>query len=183
MILFTSDTHYFHANIIKYSNRPFKHVDEMNEAMISRWNAKVGPNDTVYHLGDFGFAPTQKLQLVFDRLNGQKHLIEGNHDRDGVKIRGWCSVSKMKEVRIDDDHFVLCHYGMRVWNKSHHGSIQLFGHSHGNLPGTTQSMDVGVDTNNFAPYTVEEIKAKLSKMKPFVQEDMHKANHRDTSGY
>ncbi len=80
-IWFTSDTHYYHSNIIKYCNRPYKDVEEMNEALIRNFNAVVRPEDTVYHLGDFGFSHVDKLKYILSRLNGNKVLIYGNHDK------------------------------------------------------------------------------------------------------
>lgn len=174
MDFFISDTHFFHKNIIKYSNRPFSSVEEMNEQMILRWNQKVKDGDRVFHLGDFGFAPKAKLQGVFDRLNGQKHLIRGNHDHDAEKLYGWVWVKDMYEPKINGIKVVMCHYGMRVWNESHRGAIQLYGHSHGTLPGNTQSMDVGVDTgNNFYPYSFDEVVAKLKTLPEYKLADYH----------
>ena len=77
----TSDTHFNHKNIIKYCNRPFNDVYEMNETLINNWNSVVTPEDIIYHLGDFGFGTKEELQEIFDRLNGYKYLIMGNHDR------------------------------------------------------------------------------------------------------
>lgn len=174
MDFFISDTHFDHKNIIKYSNRPFDSVEEMNEQMVARWNAKVHPNDRIFHVGDFGFSPRSKLQKIFDRLNGHKYLIRGNHDHEAARLDGWGWVRDMYETKIDGKHVVLCHYGMRVWNQSHRGAIQLFGHSHGSLPGTNQSMDVGVDTgNNFYPYSFAEVLQKLKTLPPYIQEDYH----------
>lgn len=56
---FTSDTHFNHANIIKFCNRPFKDVEQMNETLIANWNQVIGPDDTVFHLGDYNISPTQ----------------------------------------------------------------------------------------------------------------------------
>ena len=174
MDFFISDTHFYHKNIIKYSKRPFESVEEMNEEMTLRWNKKVGPNDRIYHLGDFGFAPRQTLNAILARLNGQKFLIRGNHDHEAVKLDGWGWVKDIYEAKINGVKVVLCHYGMRVWNESHHGALHLFGHSHGSLPGNSQSMDVGVDTgNNFYPYSFDEVVAKLKTLPPYVQEDNH----------
>ena len=80
-IFFSSDTHYFHANIIKYCDRPFKTVDEMNEFMIDAWNSFVDEDDLTFHLGDFSLLrPVDSIQLrdVINRLKGKKILIKGN---------------------------------------------------------------------------------------------------------
>lgn len=79
MIYLTSDQHYFHNNIIKYCNRPFLTVEEMNEGLISNYNSIVNPEDTCYFLGDFTFS-FEKAKLILPRLNGKKILIAGNHD-------------------------------------------------------------------------------------------------------
>ena len=78
-IFFTSDTHFFHKNIIKYCNRPFGSVEEMNEALVANWNSVVGPDDHVYHLGDFCFGNVEKWNWCLEpgRLNGHIHLILG----------------------------------------------------------------------------------------------------------
>ena len=80
MIYFTSDTHFGHARIIELCARPFANVDEMNEALIQKWNAVVGPDDVVYHLGDFFMGPKETV-LLRKRLNGKIVLIKGNHDK------------------------------------------------------------------------------------------------------
>jgi calcineurin-like phosphoesterase family protein len=80
-IWFTSDTHFGHANIIEYSHRPFKSVSHMNEALIENWNAVVGEDDTIFHLGDVAMGPWEKWDEILTRLNGYKVLVVGNHDR------------------------------------------------------------------------------------------------------
>lgn len=145
----------------------------MDSNLISNWNAKVNQNDTIYHLGDFCFSDEHIGQSILDRLNGKKHLIIGNHDKVGTRLRGWESISHYKEVSIDGQFIILCHYAMRVWNKSHHGAIQLYGHSHGNLPGTNQSLDVGVDCWDYSPITLTEIKRKLKTLPEYKNEDHH----------
>lgn len=81
MRFFTSDTHFGHANIIKYSNRPFKDRHHMNEALIDNWNSVVAPEDDVFHLGDVALGPWEEWDDVLTRLNGNLHLSIGNHDR------------------------------------------------------------------------------------------------------
>jgi calcineurin-like phosphoesterase family protein len=78
---FTSDTHFCHANIIKYSNRPFASVEQMNEALIQRWNSCVKPTDSVIHLGDYGLGGLENCLPILSRLNGRKYLVPGNHDK------------------------------------------------------------------------------------------------------
>ena len=76
---FTSDTHFGHANIIKFCNRPFKNVEEMNQKLIENWNSVVGPNDLVFHLGDFAFGGQPLWRYIREQLNGNIILIKGNH--------------------------------------------------------------------------------------------------------
>ncbi len=171
-VWFTADHHYGHSNIIKYSKRPFSSVHEMNEIMTLRWNERVMPDDIVYHLGDFAFKDHAKY---LDRLHGTKHLIIGNHDHKGIKSAGnrWASVNDIVYLK-QPATIVLCHYGLRVWNKSHHGALHFYGHSHGSLPGDSQCCDVGVDCHNFYPASFEEIKVRLATQPQRHTVDHHK---------
>ncbi len=81
-IWFTSDHHFFHNNIIKLCDRPFKNLDEMHEALIRNWNAKVKHNEIVYLLGDFLFGGMSRLRRIAPRLNGKIILVKGNHDKN-----------------------------------------------------------------------------------------------------
>jgi calcineurin-like phosphoesterase family protein len=160
---FTSDTHFGHANIIKHCSRPFASAHEMDGAMITRHNERVADGDTVYHLGDFAFRGARPGQYR-PQLKGNVHLIIGNHDkRRDVENVGFASISDMLHLSIEGTPLVLCHYAMRVWNKSHHGALHFYGHSHGKLPGTNQSLDVGVDCWDFYPVTLAEIKKRLNE--------------------
>lgn len=171
---FTADTHFSHSNIIKYSNRPFASKFEMDSKLIENWNMKIGQDDTVYHLGDFCFANEKEGQSILDRLNGKKHLIIGNHDKSGVKLNGWETVEHYKEINIDGQFIVLCHYAMRVWNKSHHGAWMLYGHSHGSLPDDPNalSFDVGVDCHKFQPLNMDDVR-RIMKKKTWKPIDHH----------
>lgn len=82
MIYLIGDTHFYHKNIIRFCNRPYEDVEEMNRALIANWNSVVGHDDIVYHLGDFGFKASRKwLHGILAALNGTKVLIKGNHDK------------------------------------------------------------------------------------------------------
>ena len=84
-VFFTSDTHFNHANILKFCDRPFKNVEEMNETIIVNWNKVIGKDDTVFHLGDFCLGGSAEWTKILDRLNGKIHLIVGNHDLKNLR--------------------------------------------------------------------------------------------------
>jgi calcineurin-like phosphoesterase family protein len=173
---FTSDSHWGHRNIIKYSNRPFDSVEQMDEEMVTRWNAVVQPDDTVYHLGDISFMKVDRFKPIADSLNGTIHLLIGNHDPDAVlAMDRWASVGHYKEIVHQNKKIVMSHYAHRVWNRSHHGAIMLYGHSHGSLPGTDQSLDVGVDCWDFAPVTLPRILERMATLPPYRSGDHHVA--------
>ena len=163
-LFFTSDTHYGHKNIIRFPNRPFSSVEEMDEAMIERWNAKVGVGDVVYHLGDFSFHNREKTKEIVSRLKGEIAFLWGNHDRvmNQVHADHLIKLGHYTEVNRWEQKMVLCHYPMLSWNKGHHGSWMLHGHCHGSLNymnNDTKRLDVGVDNFNFEPVSFEEVKA------------------------
>lgn len=162
-IFFTGDTHFKHGNIIKYCNRPFSSLEEHDETLIQNWNNVVKKEDIVYHLGDFCF---RDFNDYFYRLNGQIHFIEGNHDKETHKHRDkFASYSKYKEIGVGDQKIVLCHYAFRIWNKSHYGSWNLYGHSHGSLSDDphARAIDVGVDCHNYTPIEYEQVKEIMFK--------------------
>jgi len=153
-IFVTSDQHFDHKNIIKYSKRPFAELGEMNQAIISRWNKTVSPTDTVYVLGDFCFGKYPATYL--NQLNGHLHLIKGNHDsKPTTRYEKWVDVSDYKEIKHEGVSFVLCHYPFETWRKSHHGAIHLHGHCHGNSREVVNRWDVGVDVFDFTPVKLE----------------------------
>jgi calcineurin-like phosphoesterase family protein len=156
---FTADEHYGHKNIIKYCSRPFRSVEEMDDTIISRHNEVVGQDDHVIHAGDFTLNDNKFFQTIIRRLSGIHTFLVGSHDR-------WLEKSgnhEIMELRIDGQHIVVCHYAMRTWPRSHYGSWQLYGHSHGTLPPLGLQMDIGVDTHDYYPYSFEEINSTMKK--------------------
>lgn len=171
---FISDTHFGHENVIKFSGRPFRDREEMDRDMIAFWQQTVKPGDDVFHLGDFSFWPRQQTEDILLQLPGRIHLVSGNHDQkllSGELRKRFFSISDLKEIRVADptlpggwQHIVLCHYAMRVWNKSHYGAWNLHGHSHGSLPSEPHllQMDIGVDaTKHYKPVPYEYVKAYM----------------------
>ena len=155
MIFLTSDQHFGHANIIKYCKRPFDSVNEMDEHIIAVFNEHVGPKDETYHLGDFTF---RRHRDYLKRLNGRHYLIIGNHDnRSAANQGGFVWVKDVHMLKWNQHRIWLSHYAHWVWNRSHHGAMHAYGHSHGVLAEySPNAHDVGVDTENFKPWTVEQ---------------------------
>lgn len=177
-VFFTSDTHFNHRNVIKYSNRPWDTVEEMNAALIERWNSCIKKDDTVYHLGDFTL--TMKVDLIDEwlgQLNGQIRLVKGNHDnwvkrldrlKNGDRIK-WVRDYAERHFTVDGQQhkLVLCHFPMLFWHNSHHGSIMLHGHCHGGAEQLNQGlrrMDVGVDCNDWYPVSLHDVITKLGDL-------------------
>lgn len=167
-VWFTSDTHYGHGNVIKYSKRPFVDTNDMDEAMADRWNSVVSKGDLVYHLGDFCLNTTEHATAIASKLRGQKYLIFGNHDkalRKSKEFLGhWIWAKDLTQIEVQNQKITLCHYAMRTWASSHHGTWQLYGHSHGSLPDDPHSLsvDVGVDCWDYTPISFEQLKERMT---------------------
>lgn len=150
-IFFTSDTHFGDHRTLNIHKRPFASVEEMNRVLVGNWNEIVGPDDEVWHLGDFSRTASQMREFL-SVLEGRKHLVRGNNDKQETSPDiGWVSVQDYREMELDGYRFVLCHYPFRSWNGQHRGSINLHGHSHGRLKGALRQVDVGVDAWNYYP--------------------------------
>jgi calcineurin-like phosphoesterase family protein len=167
-IWFTSDTHFNHSGIIEYCKRPFDCVTDMNEWIIKEWNKQIKHNDTVYHLGDFGFGKLDDIKKIRYRLKGKIHLILGNHCyKNKIKRLSDCfsSISDLKTININRQKIVLCYYSMNVWDSSHYNSWHLYGHSHGTYQNRGKSFDVGVDCHDYKPINYDQV-IEIMKTKP-----------------
>jgi len=162
MYFFTSDEHFFHKNIIKFSERPFSTLEEMHEEIIKKHNEIVKNSDRVIHLGDFTLLKNSPKNLnIIKRLNGDHTFLQGSHDY-------WLKNKKYEQIwekKIFDQYIVCCHYSMRVWPRSHYNSWQLYGHSHGRLEPVGKQWDVGVDNNCFYPFSFDQL-AEIMKNRP-----------------
>jgi calcineurin-like phosphoesterase family protein len=167
-IFFTSDTHFGHGGALGLYRRPFPSVPAMNEALVERWNTTVGPDDEIWHLGDFAIKqPAAAVTAWLDRLNGKKHLVAGNNDPPATTGQaGWASVEPYAELTVDGVFLVLCHYPFRSWRRMMKGSLDLHGHCHGRLKPQPRQVDVGVDVWDFRPITLAEIVARRRHRKP-----------------
>jgi len=189
----TSDQHFFHGKIISMCDRPVEGYDEnkeifkikgplppdlkakryeialnMNEMLIENHNKQVSKKDTVYFVGDFAwqFKHKREVKEVFDRLNGIKHLIVGNHDDREVRDLKWKSISEYKVINVNKRQIVLFHYPMVEHEGYFHGAGHAFGHVHSSQKrafntSNKLSYDVGVDNNDMRPISVEEFLTKI----------------------
>jgi calcineurin-like phosphoesterase family protein len=157
---FTADTHFGDHRTINIQRRAFENVAAMDQSLIERWNAAVGVDDEVWHLGDVARRPADVAPLLA-QLNGTKHLVRGNNDPDAtLAAEGWASVQDYVELEEDGHKLVLCHYPFRSWNAQGRGAINLHGHSHGRLKPMPRQYDVGVDARDFAPVTLQQLIAR-----------------------
>ena len=161
----TSDTHFGHENIIKYCDRPFSSVEEMDRTMIDNWNARVGEDDIVFHLGDFALSKGKaRIPEIVAELNGTIHLILGNHDlgEASMKKRGF-DVVWPKGKWLDSCHMGLRHRPPFESLKSQ-GGQWFCGHVHNAWTvhredpphGHNWILNVGVDVHGFSPISLPE---------------------------
>lgn len=177
-IFFTGDTHFNHRKCQElFRKDKFKSLEDMNETIIERWNARIKKSDRVYHLGDFSLGTTVECRRVANRLNGQIYLIRGNHEK--VAEHKACAdrfvwIKDYFGLKVGEQKIYLCHYAFRTWNCIHHGSWNLHGHSHGSLPEieTLRQSDVGVDAWDFWPVSYDQVAEKMAT-KRFEAVDHH----------
>lgn len=173
MIFFTSDTHFGHENIIKYTNRPFTDRVDMDEGLIARWNSVVSPVDIVFHLGDFSFySQKAKVQAILQQLNGTIFLVPGNHDydpwhkwrpHDFEELGHWKVLPKLYELEHNGELWVMCHYPLEAWNHANRrtNSFHVHGHTHGSSRPIEKRLDVGVDFVGMEPISLDKARETM----------------------
>jgi calcineurin-like phosphoesterase family protein len=177
-----SDTHFGHTNSwekFKKADgsplRPFNSTEEMDEAMVERWNNIVSPSDTVYHLGDVVI--DKKSLHHIKRLNGSKRLIRGNHDIFDDKMYYNVGFTKIVAYRVFVDEFVFSHIPLHPDCISDRFKCNVHGHTHSNIVTRTIVTEQGVEQKevdprylcvcvehtDFAPIPFEEVKSRIAK--------------------
>lgn len=168
---FTSDEHYGHGKIIEHSGRPFADLSHMREELIRRHNMLVCPTDIVWHLGDFSFARPAESMAILARLNGEHHLVLGNHDRSATAMLsiGFRSVQYSKRLEIDGHRLVLRHlppahaptddrqFASKFYAPVDGVDFVLCGHVHEKWAQVGNVFNVGVDVRVFAPITLQAL--------------------------
>lgn len=183
-IWFTADTHFGHANIIKYCHRPFlspseraatrdnprgKHrispdtVRRHDDALLQAINERVQADDTLWILGDFSMGSHGEAREYRDRINCREvNLVWGNHDDRSIRPL-FAAAIEQGMITVEGQAIWLNHYPMRSWNRSFHGSWMLYGHVHGRLEGEdaarpwSLTKDVGVDACDYRPWSFEDL--------------------------
>lgn len=143
MLWFTSDTHFGHANVLHFTDRPFGDIAHMNRALINAINERVAPTDDLYILGDFSYQMTAVEAAAF--------IVE----------------PPIVRINIHGQKIVLSHYPLMEWQSMSRGSWHLHGHIHSagsvynelNRKQGLMRYDVGVDANDLAPVSLDEIRA------------------------
>ena len=161
-IWYSADAHFYHTNILKYCNRPFKSVKHMNDEIVRRWNSVVEPDDTVFYLGDVGYwindSITSKVKEIYDTLNGNKILVSGNHDH---KTNGIASPIQNMDIEINGWLIHCSHVPNPIYK------MNFSGHVHEKYdvitPGGKTIVNVGVDVWDFYPTNIEKINARLEE--------------------
>lgn len=157
-----SDTHFGHANIIGYENRPFESLSQMDNILIKNWNSVVKKNDVIYHLGDFAFHyDEQKLKDLLSKLNGHKVLIIGNHDCNH-NAKFWRRMGFEEVYRypiIYKGFYILSHEP--VYLNEHMPYVNLHGHIHSKKYDSKQYVNLSVEMINYTPVLFDDIKKQF----------------------
>jgi calcineurin-like phosphoesterase family protein len=183
MIFFTSDIHFGHKNILRFTQRGklVGSVEEMDGAIIANWNKMITPEDTVYILGDVAMCNMKYAEECLRSLNGELHLIVGNHDKGIVNSaarKQFKSMQDYKRITVPvqdlyskeqginygaDRTIVMFHYPIYEWDGIQYGNYHLHGHTHGNINGAVPGrvVDIGLDgplaVGTLAPVSLDQV--------------------------
>jgi calcineurin-like phosphoesterase family protein len=175
-IYFSSDWHLGHKNIIKYAQRPFTTIEDMN-ILIFNLVKKLPINSYLYFLGDLGFTTEILDYFFYEVLSPDIRFvwILGNHDfkfeSNMDKYINYCyDIKEYKSIKIDNQDIFLCHYPMVTWNKSHFNSWLLYGHHHICANGTEKvfekmqgkTLNVNLEFHDYKIWSFEEIKEYMN---------------------
>lgn len=175
-LFFTADLHFFHKKMLGL--RQFESLEAMHDRIAEDWNAQVGKDDHVWVLGDISFGRSDATVQELRRLNGYKHLVRGNHDKNlkPEVLETFVTVQDYKFLKVPYEvnkgltgvyEVALSHFPMLVWDKAHVGSLHFHGHSHGNLKfpdAEARIFDVGVDSTGQAVIKFDEVLRRMDAL-------------------
>jgi len=166
MIYTIGDTHFNHVNIIKYCDRPFYDVFQMNERIIYNWNCVVGENDLVIHVGDFVFGHNRyedySAQEIMERLNGDKILIKGNHDRMSLSKYRNMGFKEVHKKSYEIDNFIFTHRPVPAALCTY-DQQNIHGHVHNNWGPNIRTdmyhLNVSCEVTDYTPVSLDKLKS------------------------
>lgn len=171
MIWVTSDLHFFHDRILEFHPKRKEifgnTVEKAKEAMIQLWNSRVSKKDTIYILGDLAFGEVEDKRKLFQRLNGNKILILGNHDKIPDHLKCYFNhITQIKNIKF---------------KKKDKGSVMIHGYCHGkvdqiNIDSKELRVDVGIDGNlaNYDLISLEKLANHFIKIEKYNEHGMVK---------
>lgn len=132
----------------------------MDNLILDNLKSSIKPGDDIYFLGDLSFNLEAAKEFLSIVKKCNLTFIKGNHDKSQVlqELKSHkVPIYALKTITFKDQPIVLCHYSLRVWDRSHFNAWQLYAHSHGTLPPIGKAYDVGVDNNNFEPVSIVDL--------------------------
>ena len=177
---FTSDTHFWHKNLLNFEKRPYSSIEEMTKDMVNKWNEQVKNEDTVYHLGDLSLGSYEQTKELLEGLNGNIILIKGNHDssKHYKKINELGLLHEYHEVgtimKYKKQQMWLTHYPFEIGLRPRKWSIH--GHIHSEESVWDNQINVGVDSPHFKhkPFgeliTIDELFEVMQQRLPSIEE-------------
>lgn len=161
-ILYTSDWHLFHNNILNLADRPFSDIEEMHKKLIENYTRKVNSKDEVWFVGDMGMYHAEEIAKIIRNLPGRKYLIKGNHDIRNLECKNlrmcFAKIVNYAEIVDKGRHVILSHYPFEEWNGFYRGWYHVHGHVHNKayrLNQISNRFNASVDDCGFAPCTLD----------------------------
>jgi len=150
-IFITSDTHFFHGNVIKYADRPFKDINHMNQVLVDNWNSVVSIEDCVLHLGDFAFGGKTSYQRITSALNGRIYLVQGNHDYSKRQIGEY--FTNVLSTFVWNNR-VFSHKPVRedFWKHNPEVVFNYHGHMHNKCVDDKRYINSSVEVTDYKPF-------------------------------
>lgn len=171
MDYFTADLHFGHENAVRFDHRPFSNAEDMFIQMRKLWNEKISDNDDVWILGDVTCGKKPDVMRYVSALNGRKHLIYGNHDRNiitSLELQGlFVECCHLRFLQSEGRVLFLSHYPIADWYGMYHGSFHIYGHIHKKIDDVFRFMtagqrgqhafNAGCMINGYVPVTFDEL--------------------------
>lgn len=159
-IFVCSDTHFNHANIIKYCNRPYETVEEMDEALVDNWNSVVTNDDTVFFLGDFALGSRDVVRDFVSKLNGRKILVRGNHDHmsdQSYKDAGFETVFKKPVIMHFDNYDMDIQFSHAPVFDEENQYPNIYGHVHDKPCNDAKHYCVCMEVIDYKPIELDKV--------------------------